>query len=317
MAGVPVSLDIQRLLSKIRVVRVEDEEDEVDDPYETEVLQDVLKESKSKKDLEPNKRYSLAIVPSAARAVEELLVSRIFLFDKFYFHPKVMAAEEVLRRALEHLSAAVPTFVEPSQLLNFGDDEFLGLTPEKIIAATRSALPGGIDSTNVDLIAGCALLARVKHRDLPRRAYAFAERYLPKFPELLGLMHSRGKSTIVTFGTKEYRDLIRLLDSTGRSTLVDDIAVAVKELGGNGEVFLAHQTARRATGNINIPVKLADGTVAKKSTLSFRSEHVDRGVRGKQGYLIRLYLRSHVGRTRTCSFGSGESPGWTSTFLCA
>ncbi|MBK8003906.1 MAG: HD domain-containing protein [Gemmatimonadetes bacterium] len=86
-AGVPISLDVERLYSKLR-----------------------LTEATTKKG---NKAFVLAIEQSGVRALEEMLASRIFLYDKFYYHQKVMAAEELARRALSRLAEAIPDLASP------------------------------------------------------------------------------------------------------------------------------------------------------------------------------------------------------------
>src|SRR5687768_10618307 len=90
-------------------------------------------------------------------------------------------------------------------------------------------------------------------------------------PEVLARIESAGRSGSVPFGTKEYKDLIGFLQIASRSTLMTRIKRYAEDLGARGEVFLAHQSAQRATGNINIPVKLPDGTVAKKASFLFEA----------------------------------------------
>ncbi|HZJ01072.1 MAG TPA: HD domain-containing protein, partial [Gemmatimonadaceae bacterium] len=161
MVGVPISLDLERLRSKLRLVRTTN--------------------------LKGAPVYSLAIVPSGARALEEMLVSRIFLYDKFYYHPKIMAAEELVRRALHFLSKAHPNLQSPSELLNYGDDEFLSMTPSVFIQRY------GLYKETKDVTKGCELLRQARARELPKRAFAFAQRFMPEAPEAYSRFVNNGK----------------------------------------------------------------------------------------------------------------------------
>lgn len=240
MAGVPISLDIDRLLSKLRLVRARGKDD---------------------KEL-----FSLAIVPSGARAIDELLVSRIFLYDKFYYHAKVMAAEELIRRALHFLSKAYPALGDPASLLGFGDDEFLALDD----VALRARF--GVSANSGALRTGCELLVRARNRDLPRRAFAFARRYLPELPEVLARIESRGKPEPVTQGLYEFLALSRILDTPhGKDNHVEIIRSYAKEIGADTEAFMAVQSVQRAAGSIYLPVVLPDGTIEEKPSFLFKT----------------------------------------------
>ncbi|MEX2282558.1 MAG: hypothetical protein WEE89_08745, partial [Gemmatimonadota bacterium] len=109
MAGTPIALDVGRLVSKLRLAPI-----------------------KHKKTGATT--YSLGIDISGARAVDELLASRVFLFDKLYFHHKVLAAEELLRQGLETLKSKFPVIQNPITLLPFSDEQLLDLYPLKDIA---------------------------------------------------------------------------------------------------------------------------------------------------------------------------------------
>lgn len=240
MAGVPISLDIDRLFSKLRVVRVQ--------PGDVTL-------------------YTLAIVPSAARALEELLVSRIFLYDKFYYHPKVMAAEELVRRALQYLSRAVPAVSSPATLLEFGDDELLFLTPESV------SLRFQVEAANAHVAKACALFARARNRDLPRRAFAFARRFLPEAPDVYARFESHGKADPVYRGVDEYKTLSGLLDTpNGRELEAEKIACHVAELGVHTDVFVGFQAPERATGSsISLPVLLPNDKIVEKPNFLFEA----------------------------------------------
>ncbi len=240
MAGISTSLDTRHLLSKLRVATVESE------------------------DRKPV--YSLATVPSGTRALDELLVSRIFLYDKFYYHPKVMAAEEVIRKALEHLAAAYPHLAGPVGLLDFGDDELLAMNASTV----RSKL--GDPNDEEELKAACALLGRAKLRDLPKRAFAFARRFMPEAPVVLALLETDGKREALTRFESQYREFILHLEHPDiRGFYTEQLAALAAKLGSRSEVFLSAQSAHRAAGSIYLPVILPDGTVVDNPGFLFKA----------------------------------------------
>lgn len=243
MAGVPVTLDTIRLLSKLRLATIE------------------------RKGEPP--RHSLAIVPSGVRALDELLVSRIFLFDKFYYHAKVMAAEELLRRALYQLAKAIPAFAEPPTLLRYGDDELVAMTADVL------ALRYGVSSDNPDIQRACDTFSRFKARDLPKRVFAFASRYLPEVPQPIALLESQGDSTTISESSlvyRELRNLVRYLEDQGaKENFVQLIESSARELGSTTDVFVGIQSAQRATGSVYLPVLLPDETIDESPSFLFKT----------------------------------------------
>ena len=272
MAGVPTSLDIARLLSKLRLAKVQ----RVGAP-----------------DL-----YSLAIVPSGARALDELLVSRIFLYDKFYYHPKVMAAEELIRRALYHLVKAMPAFQNPVTLLDYGDDQFLSLTPETLAAEK------GSPATDTNIVRACELISRARTRDLPKRAFAFALRYMPEVPELIARFETKGKQVPLTHGQYWFRQLaLHLENQEAKENYARLIEGFAEQLGARTEVFLAAQSPQRAAGSMYLPVILPNGAVEEKPSFLFKtSEWTEAYALNKSTSYVFAYAdlaRVHLATERT------------------
>jgi len=240
MAGVPIPLDSTRLLSKLRIA---------------------VKQRKGEED-----KFALAIVPSGMRALDELQVARIFLFDKFYYHQKVMAAEELIRRALRYLAKTVSEFSDPASLIEFGDDEFLALTPKAI--ESRFGKP--VDE-NVRL--GCELLSRVRNRDLPKRSFAMANRFIPDPPELLALFHAEGRPTKAKeLNVDFYLMSQRLSDPKTVEQYEVTIAENAQELGTNTEIYVAHQAAARAASSMYLPVLRPDNRLDESPKYLFASD---------------------------------------------
>ena len=228
MAGVPISLDVEHLCSKLRIGK------------------------SFAADTSPI--HHLAVIPSGARALEEMLVSRIFLYDKFYYHQKIMAAEELVRRALFYLARAYPPFSSPATLLEFSDDEFLTLSPKRLVSQY------GIDETNTDLLQGCELLARARARDLPKRAFAFARRFIPEMPEAYSRFVNAGKGDGVPQAVGEFMATDQLLSSpNGMDTCASGITALLDDLGYKQEVFIGYQSSERAAGKMDMPVFMTGG----------------------------------------------------------
>ncbi|HEY4216733.1 MAG TPA: HD domain-containing protein [Gemmatimonadaceae bacterium] len=247
MAGVPIQLDVTRLLSKLRVAAktIDDE-----GPHEGKTT------------------WSLAIVPSGARALDELQVARIFLYDKFYYHHKVMAAEELIRRGLSYLTKADPRFRDPALLLEFGDDQFLSLTPAVVEALF------GISATNPSVIAGCQFLERARNRQLPRRVFGFASRFLPDQLPLVAQFETKGRNAIFAEDMRKYhfRTITRILKTPeGAAKYTSLIRDAAAELNADTEIYVALQSAKRAAGSMYLPVLRADGQVDDKPSYLFKN----------------------------------------------
>lgn len=240
MAGVPIPLDTTRLLAKLRIA---------------------VKEKKGEED-----KYALAIVPSGMRALDELQVARIFLFDKFYYHQKVMAAEELIRRALVSLEKAAPALLDPACLLDFGDDDFLALKPETAAIRLKCAVDENVRRA-------CVLLERVRNRDLPKRAFAMANRFIPDPPELLALFHAEG----LPVKTKELNvDFYQMSQHLADAGVVEmyrgQLAALAEELGTSTEVYLAHQVPARAASSMYLPVLRDDGRLDERPKYLFASD---------------------------------------------
>ena len=242
MAGVPIPLDTTRLLSKLRIA---------------------VKKKHGEDD-----KYTLAIVPSGMRALDELQVARIFLYDKFYYHQKVMAAEELIRRALAYLSESVPQFRDPATLLEFGDDEVLAMTPKMIESLF------GAGAADPEVVRGCELLQRVRNRDLPKRVFAMANRFIPDPPELLGLFHAEGGSAKTKELNVDFYQMSQRLSSPDSAELYrTEIGDRAKELGNETEIYLAHQAAGRAAGSMYLPVLRADNKLDERPKYLFPNDY--------------------------------------------
>jgi hypothetical protein len=111
MAGVPMPVDVDRLMEKIQVVTV---------PAAT------IREYCEETGVDPSDSVQvLAVQTSGSRAFEELVISRFLLYEKLYYHQKIRAMEGAVVNALEILRVEQEEFAKIPTYLRLTDDEFL------------------------------------------------------------------------------------------------------------------------------------------------------------------------------------------------
>ena len=113
MAGLPMPVDVERVLQKIQAVAVGS--DSVPGAPWAKYA-----------GIPPGRTiYLLSIEQSGGRAVEEMLVSRVLLYDKLYKHQKVRAFEGMTENALDVLMENAEAFRSPETYLTITDDQLL------------------------------------------------------------------------------------------------------------------------------------------------------------------------------------------------
>lgn len=111
MAGVPMPVDVDRLMEKIHVVTV---------PAGS------IPEYCEEADLERDTSIQvLAVQTTGSRAFEELVLSRFLLYEKLYYQQKIRAVEGAVVNALEILKLDQVEFSKIGTYLTLSDDEFL------------------------------------------------------------------------------------------------------------------------------------------------------------------------------------------------
>lgn len=114
MAGLPMPVDVDRILEKIEVVRVPISHLPDGNRYSTAT------------GLAPTDVISvLAIQPGGARAFEELVVSRFLLYSKLYYHQKVRCFEGMIVNALELTVGEDRPFGDLASFFTLTDEVFL------------------------------------------------------------------------------------------------------------------------------------------------------------------------------------------------
>ena len=147
MAGVPMPVDVDRLLEKIQVVTV---------PAAS--IPEYCEETQVGRD---ENIQVLAVQTSGSRAFEELVISRFLLYEKLYYHQKIRAMEGAVVNALEILRVEWEEFAKITTYLRLSDDEFLLQDwPGQPTASNRLGIAR-------DLVSG------IVERDALVRCYAF------------------------------------------------------------------------------------------------------------------------------------------------
>ena len=161
-AGIPNLTDIPRLIQKIRVAELPQQE------LPSEIGKRVAGGQPS--------YFVQGILLSGGRTLDELMIARTLLFDKIYRHQKTRAVEAMVANVVGLL---VP-LLEPESILILpltnSDDDFLDLNSDTI----ASQLPLRKQARrHADLAVAADIIARIRDRNLFVRAYAFPTRFLP------------------------------------------------------------------------------------------------------------------------------------------
>jgi deoxynucleoside triphosphate triphosphohydrolase SAMHD1 len=113
MAGVPMPVDVDRLMEKLQVVSVP-------------ASRIPAAEYGDEAGVGPEETVQvLAVQTAGSRAFEELVISRFLLYEKLYYHQKIRAMEGAVVNALEILKEEQEEFRRVTTYLQLSDDEFL------------------------------------------------------------------------------------------------------------------------------------------------------------------------------------------------
>ena len=157
MAGVPVVTDVNRLIEKVRAIRV---------------TQGELPLEVAKAVTGGRTTYTMTgIVLSGGRTLDELMLGRTLLFDKIYRHQKVRALESMVSSILLTIAPIIdknPAFVP----YLWTDDELLEISKERI----EHLMGRSLAKSEAEKVAVAVDIAtRLKDRRLFVRAFAFSQ----------------------------------------------------------------------------------------------------------------------------------------------
>lgn len=156
-AGLPIGLDLHRLISKLEVVTV---------TPETTANQ----EMKARAAASPHQRYhEIGISMSGLGAYEQMIIGRVILYDRLYYHHKVRSAEAMVRRLVQLAEEERGReFTVRELFFDFPDDSVVFLLGGQL---ADSSLESGGER--------CQHLATAIHnREIYYRAFAFAPRFI-------------------------------------------------------------------------------------------------------------------------------------------
>jgi HD domain-containing protein len=155
--GLPLGLDLERLISKLEVVIIRTDNAPNDD-------------LRRRADASPSKRvYEMGISLSGLGAYEQMIIGRVILYDRLYHHHKIRTAESMVRCLISVVREESQSLTHLSDFLSVAsDDTFLAILGGMIQSGDLRA--GGVRAEAI----ACALL----DRKIYHRAYAFAAKFL-------------------------------------------------------------------------------------------------------------------------------------------
>jgi hypothetical protein len=192
-AGLPLGLDIHRLISKLEVVTVT--------PGNAP-----KPELRERAQQERDRRfYEMGISLAGLGAYEQMIIARVILYDRLYYHHKVRAAEAMVRRLVRVAEEERGDGYTPDELLvGWPDDTFIHVLGGEL---TSDTLRSG-DKRARDLADA------IVRRDLYHRAFAFAARFME------GLLQGLPEKDEAETRAALWKDALRKLESPeGRSRL--------------------------------------------------------------------------------------------------
>ena len=162
-AGLPLGIDLTRLISKLEVVVVTPEN----------APNQELRERAQQRSA--GRFYDMGISQAGLGSYEQLIIARVLLYDRLYYHHKVRAAESMLHGLIDLAEEERDTKYAIADLFpGFSDDIFIGVISGELKTATLQC--GGIRSQ--------AVARAIQERRIHYRAYAFAARFIAGLDEL-------------------------------------------------------------------------------------------------------------------------------------
>jgi HD superfamily phosphohydrolase len=199
--GLPIGLDVNRLINKLEIVTITPDN----------VLD---KELKKRAQEAPNQRLDqLGISLSGLTAYEQMIVGRVLLYDRVYYHHKVRCGEAMVRRLFELAEAERKRPFSLVELFsNVTDDAMIYLLSGEMKLGDLEG--GSIRSKRL----GGAI--RVRH--FYHRAFAFAERFIAGLDGLQGEEEANTRSSL-------WMEVYENFDEQKLSNEIFDLTVKLRE----------------------------------------------------------------------------------------
>lgn len=162
-SGLPLGIDLTRLISKLEVVIVTPEN----------APNQELRNRAQKSPL--GRFYDIGISQTGLGSYEQLIIARVLLYDRLYYHHKVRAAESMLQRLICLAEEECDFKYSITELFSgVSDDIFIGVIGGELQSSVLKC--GGKRSS---------VVARsIKDRRIYYRAYAFAARFIAGLDKL-------------------------------------------------------------------------------------------------------------------------------------
>lgn len=182
-AGLPLGLDITRLVSKLEVVEV--------------TTQNALgPELQGRAEENGGRFYELGLSRAGLGAFEQLIMARVTLYERLYYHHKIRAAEGMARNVIEGLGKRGQTVTLEELYSALGDET---LTQVWGGAVECQGIKAGDSATR-------ALATQIRNRDLFHRAFVFAARFIAGLDGLPKVEADETKSVLWSSVTGELED---------------------------------------------------------------------------------------------------------------
>ena len=158
-AGLPVGLDTQRLISKLEVISITPDN-----------VPPRLAELRARAEADPRHRiYDMGISLTGIGAYEQMIVGRVVLYDRLYYHHKVRAADAMAQRLVQIAEdERGQRFTVEELFFDASDDTMVELLGGRLSCPEIS---GGKERAR-------ELASRIRERRLYHRALAFAARFV-------------------------------------------------------------------------------------------------------------------------------------------
>ena len=162
-SGLPLGIDLTRLISKLEVVAVTPEN------APNQELCDRARQSQERR------FYDIGISQTGLGSYEQLIIARVLLYDRLYYHQKVRAAESMLQCLICLAEEERKSRYSIKELFSgVADDIFIGIVGGEL---KSSALKCGGKRSRV-------VARSIKDRRIYYRAYAFAARFIAGIDKL-------------------------------------------------------------------------------------------------------------------------------------
>ncbi len=157
--GVPVAIDLYRVIQKFNLIEG--------------VPVDWGSFWIDKRHPEQKESYLLGITLSAVKSVEEILISRQLMYEKIYFHHKIMTAEAMFRRALYFLDQSGFKNISNFRFaLQLTDHDIISNTPEHFIPSISKNIDEAYPLKEKPFRIACKILKDLMNRKLLKRSCA-------------------------------------------------------------------------------------------------------------------------------------------------